>query len=223
MSSGCRSLSACSWIFDRGAAAAGLIVLAPVYAAIAAAIAMESGLPVLFGQIRIGRKGIAFRILKFRTMRPNAAGRRITAAGDARVTRVGGLLRRFKLDELPQLWNVVKGDMDLVGPRPEVPDFVDMRDPLWKAVLEVRPGITDVATLLHRNEEALLAGAPDPERYYTETILPTKLQLNIDYLRKRSFLLDLKLILLTVWYSVLPGIGNPAAATQSFCGRISHE
>jgi lipopolysaccharide/colanic/teichoic acid biosynthesis glycosyltransferase len=136
---------------------------------------------------------------------------------------LGAFLRRFKLDELPQLWNVLRGDMDLVGPRPEVPEFVDMRDPVWSAVLEVRPGITDVATLLYRNEEALLAGSPDPERYYVETILPAKLQMNVDYLRRRSFSLDLRLILLTVWYSVLPGIGNPAAATQAFCARTSHE
>ena len=128
----------------------------------------------------------------------------ITAAGDARVTRVGAVLRRFKLDELPQLFNVLKGDMSLVGPRPEVPEYVQLEAPIWQAVLQVRPGVTDLATLLYRDEERLLGASDDPNALYRETVLPAKLMLNLGYLRSRSFRRDLKLILLTIRYSLFP-------------------
>jgi lipopolysaccharide/colanic/teichoic acid biosynthesis glycosyltransferase len=211
------------WIFNRVAAAVGMLALAPVYAAIAAAVVLESGTPVLFRQPRIGRNGRQFRLLKFRSMKIGVPGARITASGDARITRVGAFLRRYKLDELPQLWNVLRSDMDLVGPRPEVPAFVDSSSPTWRAILSARPGITDPASLAHRDEEALLAGAADPERYYAESILPVKLRMNIEYLRVRSFWLDLKLILLTIRYCFLPGTGDPAAAVRSLCLRVSHD
>ena len=113
--------------------------------------------------MRVGRRGKLFRIWKFRTMRPNGKGGLITAAGDKRVTRTGAVLRRFKLDELPQLFNVLKGDMSLVGPRPEVPECVQLEAPIWQAVLQVRPGVTDLATLMYRDEEALLGTSSDPE------------------------------------------------------------
>src|SRR5207249_11392098 len=119
-------------------------------------------------------------------MRSGLRGVRITASTDERITRVGGVLRRYKLDELPQLWNVARGDMSLVGPRPEVPDFVDMSVPIWRRVLSVKPGITDVTTLAYRHEEELLAGVADPEKHYREVILPAKLDLNAQYIRKRS-------------------------------------
>ncbi len=185
-------------VFDRVAAALGLVVLAPVLALIAAAIVLEAGFPVLFRQTRVGRGGRPFRLVKFRSMRMDVAGTRITAGRDPRVTRVGAWLRRRKIDELPQLWNVLRGDLSLVGPRPEIPPFVDTQDPVWRAVLEVRPGITDPASLQFRHEEELLSGAADAERYYREAILPPKLALNLEYIRTRTFWGDLKLIARTL-------------------------
>jgi lipopolysaccharide/colanic/teichoic acid biosynthesis glycosyltransferase len=173
-------------------------------AAIAVAVLSDDGPPVFFRQTRVGRRGKPFRIWKFRTMRVGSRGGVITAAGDSRVTRVGNVLRRFKLDELPQLFNVLKGDMSLVGPRPEVPEYVQLEAPIWQAVLQVRPGITDLATLIYRYEERLLGESSDPNAMYRETVLPAKLVLNLGYLRSRSFLRDLKLILLTIRYSLFP-------------------
>jgi len=184
--------------FDRVAAALGLVLLAPALALIALAIVLEDGFPVLFRQTRVGRGGRPFRLVKFRSMRVGVAGTRITAGRDPRVTRVGRWLRRRKVDELPQLWNVLTGDLSLVGPRPEIPPFVDTEDPVWRAVLEVRPGITDLASLQFRREEEMLAGAADAERYYRETILPPKLALNLEYIRSRTFWGDLKLIARTL-------------------------
>ena len=191
-------------IFDRLAAGVGLVTLVPLLAAAAAAIGAADGSPIFFRQTRLGRFGRAFGLLKFRTMRVAVSGPQITARPDSRVTRVGRVLRKYKLDELPQLWNVLKGDMRLVGPRPEVPAYVDLDDRAWQAVLAVRPGITDLASLIYRNEEEVLARAENPERHYRERILPEKLRLNLVYLERRSFWLDIKLILLTVWYSFVP-------------------
>ena len=142
-------------------------------------------------------------------MRADSRGSVITAAGDRRITRVGAALRRFKLDELPQLFNVLKGDMSLVGPRPEVPEYVELETPVWQAVLQVRPGVTDLATLLYRDEEQLLGFSGDPAALYREKVLPAKLALNLCYLRSRSFLRDLRLILLTIRYSLFPRQFNP--------------
>jgi lipopolysaccharide/colanic/teichoic acid biosynthesis glycosyltransferase len=172
-------------------------------------ILLDDGGPVLFSQKRIGKSGRPFRIWKFRTMRAGSRGAVITAAGDARVTRIGGALRKYKLDELPQLYNVLRGDMSLVGPRPEVPEFVKLDVPIWQVVLQVRPGLTDLATLMFRDEENLLATSNDPLALYRETILPAKLILNVSYLRSRSFLRDLKLIYLTAQYSLVPKRFDP--------------
>jgi lipopolysaccharide/colanic/teichoic acid biosynthesis glycosyltransferase len=190
-------------------AAAGLLLLMPAMAAMALAILWDDGSPVFFSQTRVGRSGKPFRIWKFRTMRAGSQGSVITAAGDARVTRAGAVLRKFKLDELPQLFNVLKGDMSLVGPRPEVPEYVQLEAPVWQAVLQVRPGVTDLATLLYRHEELLLGASADPNAFYREAVLPAKLRLNIGYLRSRSFWRDLKLILLTIRYSLFPERFNP--------------
>jgi lipopolysaccharide/colanic/teichoic acid biosynthesis glycosyltransferase len=190
--------------FDMMCAAAGLLLLAPVLAAMALVILLSDGRPVLFSQTRTGQYGSQFRIWKFRTMRAGAAGRGITAAGDNRVTPTGALMRKFKLDELPQLFNVLRGDMSLVGPRPEVPEYVDERSRIWQAVLQVPPGITDVATLVYRNEEALLGGAGDPDRFYRETLLPAKLCLSLAYMSTRSWWRDLRLIWLTIHSSLSP-------------------
>jgi lipopolysaccharide/colanic/teichoic acid biosynthesis glycosyltransferase len=185
-------------------AAAGLLFLLPVMAVLAAAILLDDGWPVFFGQTRVGKRGKPFRIWKFRTMRAGSRGNAITAAGDRRITRSGAVLRRLKLDELPQLFNVLTGDMSLVGPRPEVPEYVQLEAPIWQAVLLVRPGVTDLASLLYRDEEQLLGAAPDPNALYRETVLPAKLALNLGYLQSRSFWRDLKLILLSIRYSLFP-------------------
>ena len=196
-------------LFDLTCAAAGMLVLLPVLAALALVILFDDGRPVFFRQTRVGRKGKPFRIWKFRTMRAHSRGSVITAAGDRRITRVGAVLRRFKLDELPQLFNVLNGDMSLVGPRPEVPEYVELETPVWQAVLQVRPGVTDLATLLYRDEEQLLGSSGDPAALYREKVLPAKLALNLCYLRSRSFLRDLRLILLTIRYSLFPRQFNP--------------
>ena len=199
----------CCRILDPVFAAAGLFILMPLLLAIAVLILFDDGAPVLFKQVRIGKQGKPFRIWKFRTMRAGSRGTPITVAGDSRVTRIGAFLRRRKLDELPQLVNVLKGDMSLVGPRPEVPEFVRLEAPIWQAVLQVRPGVTDVAALLFRDEEKLLRGPGDPAATYRETVLPVKLVLNLAYLRSRSWWRDLKLIYLAVRYTLFPRRFNP--------------
>ena len=156
-------------------------------------------------------------------MRTGSHGSLITAAGDGRVTRAGVALRRFKLDELPQLFNVFKGDMSLVGPRPEVPEYVQLEAPVWQAVLQVRPGVTDLATLLYRDEEKLLGMSGDPNTLYRESVLPAKLVLNLGYLRSRSFLRDLKLIHLTIRYSLFPKRFDPELIKRALGAGVLNE
>jgi lipopolysaccharide/colanic/teichoic acid biosynthesis glycosyltransferase len=181
-------------LFDVSVALLALVVLAPLLAAIALAVRREDRGPVLFRQVRIGRGGRPFEILKYRTMRSEAGGAPITVRGDPRLTRIGQRLRRWKLDELPQLWNVLRGDMSLVGPRPEVPQYVDLGSPLQREVLRVRPGMTGWAQLDGLDEEAELAGVPDPERLYREVLLPRKLALDLRYVREGSFATDLAIL-----------------------------
>ena len=182
--------------FDAGLALLGLALLWPLLAAIAIRIRLCDGAPVIFSQRRMGRFGRPFLIRKFRSMVADAPqlGNSITAAGDARVTGTGRVLRRFKLDELPQLWNVLLGEMSFVGPRPEVPEYVDLRDARWREALSVRPGVTAPASLAFLGEEQMLARASDPVRLYRESILPAKLELNVQYARNRSFAGDLRVI-----------------------------
>jgi lipopolysaccharide/colanic/teichoic acid biosynthesis glycosyltransferase len=193
-------------IFDLLCCLIALAALLPLLLILAIAVKLSSRGPIIFAQERVGRGGRRFRLYKFRTMVADAAerGPAITRGGDARVTGVGKLLRRFKLDELPQLWNVVKGDMSIVGPRPEVPKYVAMFPNEYEQVLTVRPGITDLATLEYRDEEAILNQAQDAEKFYVETVLPAKLKLNLEYLDKRSFCFDLRLVLLTLLRIVKP-------------------
>jgi lipopolysaccharide/colanic/teichoic acid biosynthesis glycosyltransferase len=198
-----------SRVIDVVAAVLGLLLLAPVLLIVSLLILAMDGHPILFSQIRIGRKGRPFRIWKFRTMRRNAEGRPITAAGDTRITRIGSVLRKFKIDELPQLFNVVRGDMSLIGPRPEVPEFVSLGAPIWQAVLQVRPGVTDLASLLFRDEEKLLESSSDPATFYRESVLPAKLVLNVGYLRYRTLRRDIRLLFLTALYSFFPERFNP--------------
>ena len=209
-------------LFDATCAAAGLVLLSPVFLAVAALILWDDGRPVLFSQLRVGRRGKLFRIWKFRTMHAGSNGSVITAAGDGRVTRMGAVLRRCKLDELPQLYNVLRGDMSLVGPRPEVPECVQLEAPIWQAVLQVRPGVTDLATLLYRDEEKLLGTSSDPNALYRETVLPAKLVLNLRYLRSRSFGSDLRLIYLTVRYSLFPRRFDPDVIRRTVGAGVFH-
>ena len=185
---------------DIAISAAALCVLWPVLLLIALAIVVDDPGPVFYRQVRVGRGGRPFRIFKFRTMVVDAdkKGLSITVGRDSRITRVGAFLRKTKLDELAQLLNVLCGQMSFVGPRPEVPRYVELYTPYQRQVLLVRPGITDYASIAYRNENDLLAGADDPERMYIETIMPDKIELNMKYLREISPLTDVRLILRTV-------------------------
>ena len=169
------------------------VICLPLFCVCALCILSDDGPPIFFRQTRVGKNHRLFSIVKFRSMRA-AAGPVITSGHDVRITGSGRFLRRSKLDELPQLWNVLKGDMGLVGPRPEVPQFVAPQSPVWSAVLRVRPGISGVASLHYRNEAAVLAEATEPIAYYRETLLPAKLTLDLHYLETCSFLGDLRLL-----------------------------
>jgi len=194
------------------AAGGGLLLLAPLLAAAALAIKLTSPGPVLFRQQRIGRRGRPFLLYKLRSMTVDQAGPGVTAGGDARVTRVGVLLRRTKLDELPELWNVLRGDMALVGARPEVPQFVNLDDELWQQTLVARPGLTDPVTLALRDEEGLLRNFPDdPERYYREQLLPRKLAGSIAYQGQRNSWTDGLVLAWTVLKIVMPNIRIPSS------------
>ena len=192
-----------------------LLVGLPVLMAIAAAVAIDSGFPVLYRQRRVGRGFHQFHLLKFRSMVASEGGPRITVSGDSRVTRVGRLLRTTKLDELPQFWNVLTGDMSLVGPRPEIPEYVEMFANRYKDILAVSPGITDLASVQFRDEEKLLARVPDPIEYYARHLLPAKLELAEEYLRNRSFLFDLSILLRTVGAVLHIGIVIRTAGNSS--------
>ena len=187
-------------LMDIVVSGCALAVLWPVLLLIAIAIKIDDPGPVFYRQVRVGRGGKTFRIYKFRTMVVDAdkKGLAITVGRDNRITRMGAFLRKTKLDELAQLINVFTGEMSFVGPRPEVPKYVDMYTPYQRQVLLVRPGITDYASIAYRNENDLLAGADDPEKMYIEKIMPDKIELNMKYLREISPLADIRLILSTI-------------------------
>lgn len=192
--------------FDLVLSLAGLLVLLPLLLILWTAIVFGTGRPGFFCQTRVGRKGRDFLLYKFRTMtiQRGAEEGSFEAGSVARVTPIGRVLRRTKLDELPQLWNVFRGDMALVGPRPEVRKWVEAYPDQWVPVLAVRPGITDPASIEFRNEEATLAASADPEATYANEILPRKLALYEDYIREQSLWLDLK-ILLQTFLTVIKG------------------
>ena len=196
--------------FDITMALVGLIVTAPILIAVACLVKASSRGPVLFRQARIGRGGRPFDIYKFRSMRTVAGADTgdFEMGGSPRVTGVGKLLRATKLDELPQLWNVVRGEMALVGPRPEVARWVAVYPQRWAFVHTVRPGITDLASVHFRNEEQILASSSDPERTYREELLPRKLGLYEEYVRSRSFWGDLIILWKTVCVVFVPSSGN---------------
>jgi len=191
-------------LFDLAAASAGVVLLLPLLAVIALWVRFDSRGPVLFRQARVGRGGQLFEILKFRTMAAEdpaspAPQRQLTVGRDPRITRAGHFLRKYKLDELPQLFNVLGGSMSLVGPRPEVPRYVACYPPAVRdLVLSVQPGVTDLAAILYKDESCILGQAADPERAYIETILPTKLGYYVQYVRERSFWGDLRIIFRTL-------------------------
>lgn len=183
--------------FDFLLALALIVILLPLMVLVAVSVAVDSGFPILYRQVRVGRAFRPFRICKFRTMRPEwrEGGLQITVAGDHRITRVGGFLRRYKLDELPQLFNVLKGDMSFVGPRPEVEKYVAVYRKEYSELLKVRPGITDRSSIRFRSEEDLLGTRGNPEEHYLNVLLPQKIALSMESLKKSSFLSDLKIML----------------------------
>jgi lipopolysaccharide/colanic/teichoic acid biosynthesis glycosyltransferase len=183
---------------DLALALLGLALLWPLLLAAALWVKLDSPGPALFRQERVGRRGRPFQILKFRTMRQEPGGRQITVGADPRITRSGRLLRAAKLDELPQLFNVLKGEMSFVGPRPEVPRYVALYTEEERRVLELRPGITDLASIKYRHEAEVLAAATDPERAYVEQVMRDKLRINLDYAARAGPAADLRVILLTV-------------------------
>lgn len=174
-----------------------LLLLTPLLVVLAVLVKCSSPGPVLFGQIRVGENGRQFRLLKFRSMRIGGGGPSVTAGGDSRITSVGAFMRRLKLDELPQFWNVLVGEMSLVGPRPEVPQYVEHYTDRQREVLAARPGITGPTQLEYRNEEELLAGRDDVEKYYIEVVMPAKLEMDLAYIRERTVVSDLRVLLRT--------------------------
>lgn len=176
-----------------------LLIFSPLFMLLAIAIALDSRGGVFFGQVRVGRDGAHFRMWKFRTMRPQAelSGQLTVGSSDRRITRVGYFLRKLKVDELPQLWNVFKGDMSVVGPRPEVPRYVALYNEDQRRVLSIRPGITDYASLRYFSESDLLAASEHPEQTYIDEIMPAKLKLNLEYVSNYGLIEDLRIIWLT--------------------------
>ena len=187
--------------FDIVSCTLAVLVLFPFGLIIALCIACGSRGGVFYRQMRVGKDNKDFKLLKFRTMRPNAdqQGLLITVGADSRITRIGGFLRKYKIDELPQLLNIIKGDMSVVGPRPEVRRYVELYDERQRRVLTVRPGLTDYASLQYISESELLAESADPEKTYIEEIMPAKLELNLQYIEKQSLKEDLKLIFQTLF------------------------
>lgn len=187
----------------------GLVLASPILAIIALGVLLTSPGPVIFRQPRVGRDGVEFTLRKFRTMRVNLDRHGVTAVGDPRITPIGRWLRLLKLDELPELWNIVRGDMSFVGARPEVSRLVDRSSPAWREVLSARPGLTDPVTLSLRNEEQLMAGVTgDKERFYVDVLQPFKLAGYVEYMRRRTARSDIAVILRTLSAVVVPGLAH---------------
>jgi lipopolysaccharide/colanic/teichoic acid biosynthesis glycosyltransferase len=221
-------------VFDFVVALGGLVCLSPMFLVVAILVKLSSPGPVIFRQVRVGRGFQPFHIYKFRTMVKDAPNRgpTVTAGPDGRITRVGSILRRTKIDELPQLLNVLKGDMSLVGPRPEVPKYVELFRSEFEKVLTVRPGVTDLASVKYHNEQAYLGRFDNPEEEYVRSILPEKIELAREYIRRSSFLFDVGLIVQTVWsvgVSVAPRVPSadsplrPVKPPRKFAGAAADE
>ena len=181
-------------IFDIVASGIGLILLSPLFVILAIWIKCDSIGPVFYKQVRVGRNNMDFQLFKFRSMRVGSDKKGLITVGghDPRITRSGYYIRKYKLDEFPQLINVFKGDMSLVGPRPEVRKYVDMYTEEQMHVLDVRPGITDLASIRYRNENELLERVNDPDKYYVEVIMPDKLRINLEYVARHSYTFDIR-------------------------------
>ena len=214
-------------LLDLALGVPALLVSAPVIAVAATLVKLDSPGPAFFVQTRVGRGRRPLRIYKLRSMVHGAEGKgpAVTASSDDRITRVGRLLRKTKLDELPQLYNVVKGEMSLVGPRPEAPRYVEKYKPEWLPLLDVRPGITDLASLVFRDEEQLLSQAHDRERSYVQAVMPAKLQVALEGVQHSSVVYDLGILLRTALAVVRPGALEHPALRQSAqaIDRLNHE
>ena len=207
-------------LMDIVVSAVGIVLLVPLFAIVALAILLEDGGSVFYRQPRVGRGGALFKIDKFRSMQSASGGSNLTVAGDPRVTRVGAVLRRTKLDELPQLANVLWGEMSLVGPRPETPDLMAQYSPFQRElILSVRPGMTDYASVVLRDESTLLAGASDPATFYRERLIPLKFELCSRYLQETGLLTDLRVILATLW-GVFHSAGRNPFLDPSLSSRL---
>lgn len=185
-------------VFDIFISLAGLIILSPVVIVIALCIKLDSKGPVFFSQNRVGKGGREFKLFKFRSMTIHQSGLLITIGKDPRITAVGSFLRRYKLDELPQLYNVLIGDMSIVGPRPEVKHYVDLYNEEQRSILVVKPGITDFASVKYKNEDEILSLQPDPEKYYIEHIMPEKIKLNHIFITSPTVYNYFSIIFLTI-------------------------
>ena len=187
------------WLFDRTMALIGLLVLWPLLLVVALLIRVKMpGGPVIFKQKRVGQHGRLFTMYKFRSMRVHHSGSSVSVKGESRITPLGAVLRKYKLDELPELWNVLIGDMSFVGPRPDVPGYADKLQGDDRRMLQLKPGITGPASLKYRNEEKLLAGQADPQKYNDEVLFPDKVRINLQYLDNWSFWGDIRIIVCTV-------------------------
>jgi lipopolysaccharide/colanic/teichoic acid biosynthesis glycosyltransferase len=184
--------------FDLVVAVSALLLASPLMLLLAILVRLDSPGPAIFRQTRVGRRFREFRLLKFRSMINGNVGAQITCGQEARITRVGAIIRKLKLDELPQMWNVFCGDMSFVGPRPEVPTFVAQFRSDYEEILKVRPGITDPASIRYRSESEILSNNPDPIRYYTEVILPDKIRISKEYVRSANIRKDISVIFQTI-------------------------
>jgi lipopolysaccharide/colanic/teichoic acid biosynthesis glycosyltransferase len=188
-------------VFDIAASAIGLVILSPVLLIIAILIKVFTPGPVFFLQARAGRHGIPFKIIKFRTMVVGHKGSSVSVKGESRITPLGSRLRKYKLDELPELWNILAGDMSFVGPRPDVMEYVNKLNDEEKRILDLRPGLTSPASLKYSKEEEILETVPDPIRHFDEVIWPDKMKMNLEYCNSRTFFGDIELIIKTIFRS----------------------
>ncbi len=184
--------------FDIFASFIGLILFSPIFLVVIPLIRIRTPGPVFFCQKRTGRYGKPFTIYKFRTMTVNHGGSSVSAMGESRITPLGAVLRKYKIDELPELWNILKGDMSFVGPRPDLPEYINRLVGEERRILELRPGLTGPATLKYANEDELLSNISDPQKYNDEILWPDKVKINLDYYRSRNFIGDISIIFRTV-------------------------
>lgn len=186
-------------IFDVIASFFGLLILSPFLLVAGLLVKFSSEGPVLFTQERIGRNGIPFTIFKFRTMFVDHGGSSVSVRGEKRITPIGAILRRFKIDEFPELWNILIGDMSFVGPRPDMPEYIARLQGEQREMLSLRPGLTSPASIKYAREEELLSMVPDPQKHFDEVIWPDKMRMNMEYIKRRTFIGDIVLILRTVF------------------------